>query len=160
MQSVISQIRLAAQPGNRLAASLGALIGALPPVGSYLLVHNALDPQRALYAQPIAYLVGGLMLFSGLSVVRWTRAAFGGWAKAVGWTLGVEGVLVAAPASLEWLGIACVGYLVAINAISAACGFVADYAAEQTEVRSERAAKRRARAPKPAASVRALRRAV
>jgi len=144
-QSVISQIRQAAQPGNRLAALLGALIGALPPVGSYMVVHHALDRQAALAEQPLAYLVAGLMVFSGLSVVRWTKAAFRSTWKAIGWTVGVEGLLVGAPDSMAWLAGLCVGYLVVINAISAASGFVADYAAEQAELKADRAQSRAAK---------------
>lgn len=160
-QSVISQIRLAAQPGNRLAALLGACIGAVPPVGSYAVVHGALDA-RPLWAQPLAYLVAGLMVFSGLSVVRWMRAAFRldgrlATAKAVGWTVGIEGILVGTPAGLEWLALVCVGYLVAINAISAASGFVADFAAEKADRRA--AARAPLGAPKARAGTKALRRA-
>ncbi len=146
--SVITQIRTAVQPGNRLAALLGALVGAVPPVGSYAIVHHALDA-RPLWSQPLAYLVGGLMVFSALSVVRWMRAAFSAgaagwvaWGKALGWTLGIEGLLVGAPPALEWLALVCVGYLVAINAISASCGFVADYEADRARCRDVRKAVR------------------
>lgn len=153
LKSVISQIRQATLPENRLAAGLGAAIGALPPIGSYTLAHYALDPARPLHQQFATYLVAGLLAYSGVKVVGWTAKAFDNRALGLFWTIGVEGMLIGAPANLGWLSAVCVAYLVVVNAISAASGFVADYQtaldAVKLEQRASRASRRQAR-PQPA----------
>ena len=47
--TVIEQVRLALRPGNRLATTLGALLGAGVPIGSYQLAHHEVDPSRPLW---------------------------------------------------------------------------------------------------------------
>jgi hypothetical protein len=111
---VVGQVREAVKRKNRLAATLGALIGGGVPVASYQLAHAEIDPSRALWAQLPAWLVLGGLLNSALTVFHWARSAFGSGAKALGFAVLLEGVLTFS--RTPWLSIGALVYLVAINA--------------------------------------------
>lgn len=114
---VVEQVRIALRPGNRLATSLGAVIGGLVPLASYQLAHHEIRSDAGLLAQPAAWLVLGGLLFSALTVAQWARVAFGQWAKAIGFTVILEGCLMVS--QTPWLGVAALMVLVGINAVSA-----------------------------------------
>jgi hypothetical protein len=142
--SVVSQIRTATSAGNRLPALLGALLGAIAPTGTYTVLHHGLT-SAPLADQPLVWLVGGGLVFSALTVVRWAHIAFNSRLKALGWTMLVEGLMVCAPAHLAWLSGVCLAYLVVINATACACSLVADRETEQLAEREERAMVRAAK---------------
>lgn len=114
---VVDQVRVAMRPKNRLAATLGALLGAFVPVAGYWLAHHEIDRAAPLYAQTSVWLVLGGLLYSCTSVYAWGRLAFGSAIKALGFCVLLEGVLVAS--STTWLGVAALIYLAAINAVVA-----------------------------------------
>jgi hypothetical protein len=117
--SVVSQVRTALRPQNRLATSLGALLGVGVPVGSYQLAHHEVDAGSSLLWQVPAWLVVGGLLFSALTVYRWGRVAFASPTKAVGFCVLLEGVLVFS--STPWLSFGALVYLCAINAVATGC---------------------------------------
>lgn len=111
---IVDQVRIAFRPRNRLATALGGVLGGAVPVASWQLAHHEIDAARDLWAQLPAWLVLGGLLFSALTVFGWARSAFGSPAKALGFVVLLEGVLVAS--STSWLGAGALGLLVAINA--------------------------------------------
>lgn len=112
---VVSQVREAARPRNRLATTLGGILGGGVPVATYVLSHReVVVGATPLYAQLPAWLVLGGLLFSALTVYQWGRAAFGSAAKAAGFAVLLEGVLTCS--STGWLSVGALAYLVAINA--------------------------------------------
>lgn len=108
---VLGEVRLALHPRNRAAALLGAVLGGGVPIASYWLAHHELSRGWVVYA-----LVAGGLLFSAATVVRWAASAFGSQAKALGFTVLLEGVLLYS--STDWLALAALVYLVGINAIA------------------------------------------
>jgi hypothetical protein len=120
---VVDQVRLALKARNRLAASLGAVLGGFVPIASYTLAHGEIDASHPLYAQLPAWLVVGALLFSARSVYAWGRQAFGEAVKALGFVVLLEGVLVAS--QTPWLSCAALAILVAVNAVATAVGLVA-----------------------------------
>lgn len=108
---VLGEVRLACHPKNRLAALLGGLLGGGVPVASYWLAHHELSRGPLVWV-----LVGGGLVFSALTVVRWGVHAFGSAVKAVGFTVLLEGVLVGS--ATPWLALGALAYLVAINAVA------------------------------------------
>lgn len=111
---VVSQVRAAMQPRNRLATALGALLGGGVPVATYVLSHQEVSQAAPLYAQLPAWLVLGGLLFSALTVTQWGRMAFGSGWKALGFTVLLEGVLTCS--STQWLSVGALVYLICINA--------------------------------------------
>lgn len=117
---VVDQVRLALRPKNRLPTILGGILGGGVPVASYVLAHCEIDSSAPLYGQLAAWLVLGALFFSATSVFGWARQAFqGSGCKALGFTVLLEGVLVAA--HTPWLSVAALAYLVGINAIATGC---------------------------------------
>ena len=114
---VVEQVRIALRPKNRLAALLGACLGAFVPVAGYWLAHREVSPTAPLYGQLAAWLVAGGLLYSCTSVYAWGKAAFGSGVKALGFCILLEGVLVSSRAT--WLGLTALVYLAAINAVVA-----------------------------------------
>lgn len=113
---VVGQVRLAMKPRNRLATSLGAILGGFVPTASYTVAHHELDLSRPLTDQIGTVLVLGGLLFSAITVVRWGRQAFQSTAKAVGFVALTEGVLVAS--QTQWLALSALAILVGVNAIA------------------------------------------
>lgn len=125
---VVAQVRTACRPENRLAAALGALLGAVVPALGYVTAHDWLalpgllrgevagfDASRGIAAVVLA----GSLLFSAKTVFQWAALALRDTAKAVGFVLLVELTMVAIP--FAWVSVLCLGYLVAINAVATAC---------------------------------------
>jgi hypothetical protein len=116
---VVQQVRLALKPRNRLAFGLGAALGSVVPVASYWLAHFEVDRAADLWPQLPAWLVLGGLVFSATTVYGWGRLAFGHGAKAAGFCVLVEGVLLAS--RTQWLAVVALAYLVAINAVATGC---------------------------------------
>lgn len=115
---VVDQVREACKAKNRLAAALGAVIGGFVPVGSYVLSHSE-TTDAPIYTQVVAYFVFGLLVFSARSVYAMGRSAFGECTKAVGFTVGVEGIMIVSKTPA--LSMSALAILVGINAVSVAC---------------------------------------
>ncbi len=131
---VVSQVKRAFSPRNRLAATIGLFAGAIVPVSIYVLAHG--EAQR-LTPDPATWVAWGLILaglaYSAHTVYSWARLALGGPVKSVAFAALLEGVMVAS--HTPWLRLTVLGYLVAINAIGSACrlslGRSADLAARE-----------------------------
>lgn len=109
---VVEQVRLACSREHRLATFIGALVGALVPFQTFFVAHYQLHG----YTDARAVLVLGGLIFSASTVYQWGRLAFGASLKAFGFTLLIEGVMVAS--SSQWLSIVALVYLCGINAIA------------------------------------------
>jgi hypothetical protein len=117
-RGVIGQLRLAAQPKNRLALVVGVLLGGLVPVLSFWLAHHEIAAESGwmILTQVQTYLVLGGLAYSAKSVYQWGKEAFHcGW-KAVGFLILVEGTMVFS--GTMWLSVIALVYLVGINAVS------------------------------------------
>lgn len=112
--SVVNQVREALKGKNRIATSLGALLGGGVPLATFQLVHHEIAWEMALYLQMPARLVLGGLLFSALTVYQWARSAFGSVWKAFGFTILLEGILTFSHTG--WLSLGALVYLIAINA--------------------------------------------
>lgn len=137
--SIIDSIRKATLKTSRLGLAIGAIVGAVVPVGVFAITHTkgVLDLSRPLWLQAPAFLVAGGLAFSAHSVVTWTERLFRNRLKAACWTLLVEGLMTFAPEQLAWLSWVCLALLVAVNAVSNGCAVALD--------RAEGHAQRRAR---------------
>jgi len=116
---VVQQVRMAFSRRNRLAAGVGAALGSIVPLASYWLAHHEVFRSVELWTQLPAWLVAGGLLYSALTVFAWGRAAFGSGAKALGFCVLLEGVLLSSQTT--WLAVIALGYLIAINAIATGC---------------------------------------
>jgi hypothetical protein len=119
--TIVFQVRQAFLPQNRLAASLGALLGGLVPLASYTIAHNEYDATKPWY-QIASWIVAACLLYSSTSVYQWGKLAFKSGVKSLGFVVLMEGILIAS--RTEWLAIACLVYLVAINAVATGCNLV------------------------------------
>lgn len=120
-RDVISQIRLAL--AHPLPLAVGALLGALVPVATYTVGHEELGA-AGWASVPGAVVVGGC-LFSARTVYGWTRRAFRGWSKALGFVLMAEGVMTFS--QTPWLSLLMLGFLVAINAVATGSNLAVEY---------------------------------
>jgi hypothetical protein len=116
---VVSQVREALKPRNRLETTLGALLGGGVPVATYVLSHKEVVESVSLYAQLPSYLVLGGLVFSALTVYQWGKLAFSSGWKALGFAVLLEGVLTCSQTA--WLSVGALAYLVAINGIATGC---------------------------------------
>ncbi len=126
---VVEQVREAFAPGARLAAALGALVGGLVPVAAFTVAHGEVMPPSsfgggwggslAFVLQIPVAIVLGCLLFSATSVYQWGKLAFGQTAKALGFVVLTEAILICS--RTPWLTWVVLVYLVAINAIATAC---------------------------------------
>lgn len=138
---VVEQVTTAWKPRNRLALVLGALLGAVVPVTTYVLAHHEAAADVPLWHQPIVVLVACGLAFSCTTVVEWGRRAFGGWVKGLAFAGLVEGTMVSVHEVAD-LGIAMLLVLVVINAIATGCTLALD---RKGRVRATKPQKRRPR---------------
>jgi hypothetical protein len=111
----LAQLRAARQ--KPIAAIIGATAG-LVPVGVYEVGHHELTSWSPLEC-PKAMIVYAGLLFSALTVLGWSTNMFGSKAKALGFTLLLEGLMMASSAA--WLTAIALTYLVLINAVANGC---------------------------------------
>jgi hypothetical protein len=100
-----------------IAALIGATAG-LVPVGVYEVGHHELTSWSPLEC-PKAVIVYAGLLFSALTVLGWSANMFGSKLKALGFTLLLEGIMMASSAA--WLTAIALTYLVLINAAANGC---------------------------------------
>jgi hypothetical protein len=113
--SPLAQLRAARQ--KPVAAIIGATAG-LVPVGVYEVGHYELTSWSPLEC-PKALIVYAGLLFSALTVLGWSTNMFGSKAKALGFTLLLEGIMMTSTAA--WLTAIALAYLVLINAVANGC---------------------------------------
>lgn len=111
---IVDQVRVALAPQYRLAAFIGALLGAVVPLSTFVVLHDELDTANPF--DPRWLVVAGGLLYSATTVYRWGRLAFASAPKALGFTVLIEGVMTLATDT--WLAIAALSYLVAMNAVA------------------------------------------
>jgi hypothetical protein len=116
---VVDQVVLALSPRNRLATSLGFILGGVVPVATYAEAHVDLDAMRPLYEQAATFLVIGGLVFSGKTVFAWAKCAFRDAWKAAGFVLLLEGVMITS--NVPALPLVLLGILVAVNGIATGC---------------------------------------
>ncbi|HEX8107092.1 MAG TPA: hypothetical protein VF516_05150 [Kofleriaceae bacterium] len=100
-----------------MAAIIGATAG-LVPVGVYEVGHHELTSWSPIEC-PKAMIVYAGLLFSALTVLGWSTNMFGARAKALGFTLLLEGIMMTSSAG--WLTAIALTYLVLINAVANGC---------------------------------------
>lgn len=101
----------------------GFALGGVVPFVTFSVSHGEVDASRALYAQPSILLVLGGLVFSARTVFDWARRAFDGAAKAAGFVVLLEGVMVLAAA--RWLSFVALLFLIVINGIATGCNLSA-----------------------------------
>lgn len=111
---IVDQVRIAFSRNNRLATVIGGLLGAIVPLATFMVAHEELGATP--WLNPMSLLVLGGLLYSARTVYQWGRLAFGSWAKALGFTVLLEGVMTCS--AQPWLAITALVYLCAINAIA------------------------------------------
>src|SRR3954467_3928757 len=111
----LAQLRAARR--KPIAAIIGATAG-LVPVGVYEVGHYELTSWSPLDC-PKAMIVYAGLLFSALTVLGWSTNMFGSKAKALGFTLLLEGIMMTSNAA--WLTAIALIYLVLINAVANGC---------------------------------------
>jgi hypothetical protein len=137
----IAQLRHAAE--SPLALILGAALGGLVPASTFVVAHVGelvrVEGGGVVLASwhPGWLLVLGGLLFSGKTVYAWTRAAFEDRAKALGFVVLVEGVLLLSPSpALSYVALA---YLVAINALGTGAALALRHREDRAREASQRA---------------------
>src|SRR3954466_10590640 len=113
--NTLAQLRAARR--KPIAALIGATAG-LVPVGVYEVGHHELTSWSPLEC-PKALIVYAGLLFSALTVLGWSTNMFGSKAKALGFTLLLEGIMMTSSAG--WLTAIALTYLVLINAVANGC---------------------------------------
>lgn len=112
---IVDQVRVALSREHRLATMIGALLGAVVPFATFCVAHRELDT-AAPWTDPRAALVVGGLIFSARTVYQWGQLALGSGLKAFGFTVLLEGIMVAS--AQPWLAIVALVYLCAINAVA------------------------------------------
>lgn len=116
---VVDQVRVALRPSSRLSFVVGVLLGGFVPIATYVVAHTELVLERPLYEQLAAVFVAGGLLFSAVTMYGWGRLAFTQRAKALGFVVLLEGVMVTC--HTRWLALVALGYLACINGVATAC---------------------------------------
>jgi len=149
---IVTQLEVAIK--NPHAAAIGAVIGGLVPWFGRTLAHGEIQgtwsSNRPLALAMVAVVLG-CGCFSGLSVYKFGRAAFGDERKALGFVLALEGVMLVSHGVTSAVAL---GVLILINAVSN--GSVIALARDATRRKREAAARgaatratNRTRAPAP-----------
>ncbi len=125
---VVGQIRLALLPKAMLATGMGFLLGGFVPLATFWLSHHELDIESPIYAQLVSYIVLGGLVYSAKTVYAWGKLAFQVPAKALGFVVLLEGVMVLSHTG--WLSLMALVYLVGINGIATGCNLALPRAKE------------------------------
>ena len=108
---VIAQVREALS--NPVALVVGILLGGFIPLVTYTVSHHEVR-------SPLTWtLILGGLAYSALTVFEWAKMAFNNTFKALGFVILLEGVMVMS--TVEWVRIAALVYLIAINATATGC---------------------------------------
>lgn len=112
---VVDEVIIATADRNRLATTLGFILGGFVPLGSFTVAHYELSAFTLANWAPILMVFGGLA-YSALTVYEWGVKAFENKLKALGFVLLIEGIMTLS--GIKWLSIAALVLLVSINGIS------------------------------------------
>lgn len=112
---VVDEVIIATAKRNRLATTLGFILGGFVPLASFTVAHHEIPVFEAAYWAPIAMVLGGL-IYSAITVHQWGVKAFESKLKAFGFVMLIEGVMTMS--QTNWLSIAALILLVSINGIS------------------------------------------
>jgi hypothetical protein len=121
---VVDQVTAAFRPRARLATVLGFTLGGFVPLASYVVAHFEIDRAVPVYEQVATLLVLGGLLYSAKTVYAWGKLAFRAPVKAAGFVVLLEGVMVFA--HTQWLALAALTYLMAINGLATGCNLALD----------------------------------
>lgn len=110
---VVAAFGLSPAAAGKVAVVLGVVLGTFVPVAAFVTAHVQLGGNLW---QPTGLLVLGALVYSAKTVFAWGRMAFGEGAKALGFCVLVEGVLLVS--TVPWLSYAALVILAAINAIA------------------------------------------
>lgn len=114
---VVEQVRIACSRQHRLATFIGALIGAIVPFCTFMIAHNEMPEADWAWRFVLCVaLVAGGLLYSARTVFQWGELALASRAKALGFTVLLEGVMTCS--QQDWLSVTALVYLCAINAIA------------------------------------------
>jgi hypothetical protein len=116
LASVMGQLAYALRRNNLPATAIGFLLGGFVPLATFMIVHYQLSTTTPLYLQPLVLMVCGGLVFSAKTVFEWTALAFGSKAKALGFVVLLEGVLLLS--TQPGLSLAALAYLVTVNGIA------------------------------------------
>ncbi len=119
----VEQLRDGLRPKARVATAMGFLLGGFVPLASFILAHYEIDRAAPFTWQPAAPIVLGGLVYSAKTVFAWGRLAFRSTAKAFGFVVLLEGVMVVS--KTQWLSFAALAYLIAINGIATGCNLSA-----------------------------------
>lgn len=112
---VVQQVKRAARKGNRLATTIGLLLGGFVPLAIYVVSHV---PSFTFTSGPAALVLGGLC-YSAQTVYQWAKLAFDNAIKSVGFCVLLEGVMCTT--HVHWLALLALGYLIVINGVATGC---------------------------------------
>jgi hypothetical protein len=144
---VVTQLEVAIR--NPHAAAIGAVIGGLVPWFGRTLAHGEIQGTWS-SNRPLALVMVAVVLgcgaFSGLSVYKFGKAAFGDPRKALGFVLALEGVMLVSHGVTSAVAL---GVLVLINAVSngSVIALARDAACRRREADARRATSRRKTTP-------------
>jgi hypothetical protein len=144
---IVTQLEIASR--NPHAAAIGAVIGGLVPWFGRTLAHGEIQgtwsSNRPLAIAMVAVVLG-CGVFSGLSVYKFGRAAFGDPRKALGFVLALEGVMLVSHGGTSAVAL---GVLILINAVSngSVIALARDATCRRRDADARRATSRRKTAP-------------
>lgn len=137
---ILRQIRLTADPRNRVAMTLGAIRGAWVPVGVCVAAHRDLDLDGVIAGRValdawhvllLALVLGGLA-YSLPTVVRWGRLFGDSRTGAIGFAVLTEGVMCLS--GQGWLSAIALVMLCVINAVASGVSLVRGAAVRSASV--------------------------
>lgn len=117
--SIIDQLNSATQKQNRLAFGFGGLLGGLVPFFGYRAAHVDFNVNSW-----YSILVIAALLFSGITVVKWGKVAFGCLYKAIGFAVLLELTMVFS--TTFWVSLMALGVVILINAIATGANLALD----------------------------------
>jgi hypothetical protein len=112
---VVDEVIIATAVRNRLATTLGFILGGFVPVGSFTVAHNEVTAFNLANAAPLLMVLGGLV-YSAITVYQWGFKAFESKFKAFGFVVLIEGIMTLS--DIQWLSVAALILLVSINGLS------------------------------------------
>lgn len=113
-KGVVECVRKAFREENRLATMIGVVLGGFVPMACFVLAH--LEIGAEFYTNPKTLLLLGGLVFSAKTVYQWGKMAFRDGAKAMGFVLLIEGVMVFSAS--VWLSHVALALLIGINAVA------------------------------------------
>jgi hypothetical protein len=114
-RTVIEQVEISFRWHNKLAILGGFLFGAIPPIATFTVAHEAVKPGTIgeLAGQFASYFVLGGLAYSSITVYQWKLMAVRNRYKAFGFVLLTEGVMTFI--NIPWLCYLALFQLVVIN---------------------------------------------